>query len=259
MPASVPASPRPPAAFTVTSTSTAPIDAGAVPGILASCLGSDASQYHAVIAVRTPVASADIDGVVIAVNSANQYVQCESKGNKGKSRSVPATFINGRLWGAGHLVEFFDSLSAPAGAGQRLSLGAGHYTPEVAKVTISYGDDPTQYPTVMAGGAFVYTAAVSTSPDGNSFPRLPTSMPTTQTARRSTTRRHSPRPRTPASNFSGRSPRCCRGGRGGAGPEGRPATSSPGLGNGTGRGSAAREGAQRGEVDRGLGARALPG
>ncbi|MFC5890112.1 hypothetical protein RMN57_03865 [Kitasatospora sp. CM 4170] len=162
-----------PAAFTVTSTSTTPIDAGAVPGILASCLGSDASQYHAVIAVRTPVASADTDGVVIAVNSANQYVQCESKGNKGNSRSVPATFINDRLWGTGHLIEFFDSLSAPAGAGQRLSLGAGHYTPEVAKVTISYGDDPTQYPTVMAGGAFVYTAAVSTSPDGNSFPPAP--------------------------------------------------------------------------------------
>ncbi|MFD0345600.1 hypothetical protein ACFQ0M_04930 [Kitasatospora aburaviensis] len=134
--------------------------------------------------------------MVIAVNSANQYVQCESKGNKGNSRSVPATFINDRLWGTGHLIEFFDSLSAPAGAGQRLSPPGT--TPEVAKVTISYGDDPTQYPTVMAGGAFVYTAAVSTSPDGNSFPRPPTSMPTTQTARRSTTRRHSPRPRTPA-------------------------------------------------------------
>ncbi|MFF2149703.1 hypothetical protein ACFVWU_44920, partial [Kitasatospora sp. NPDC058190] len=37
VPASVPASPRPPAAFTVASTSTAPIDAGAVAGILASC------------------------------------------------------------------------------------------------------------------------------------------------------------------------------------------------------------------------------
>ncbi|MFF2144203.1 hypothetical protein ACFVWU_16220, partial [Kitasatospora sp. NPDC058190] len=38
---------------------------------------------------------------------------------------------------------------------------------------ISYGDDPTQYPTVMAGGAFVYTAAISTSLDGNSFPPAP--------------------------------------------------------------------------------------
>ncbi|MFF2565930.1 hypothetical protein ACFVUZ_40485, partial [Kitasatospora sp. NPDC058060] len=50
---------------------------------------------------------------------------------------------------------------------------AGHYTPDVAKVTISYGDDPTQYPAVMAGGAFVHTAAVSTNPDGNSFPPAP--------------------------------------------------------------------------------------
>ncbi|WP_406208747.1 hypothetical protein OH807_37440 [Kitasatospora sp. NBC_01560] len=173
-PASVPASPRPPAAFTVAGTSTTPIDAGAVAGILASCLGSDASQYHAVIAVRTPVASADTDGVVIAVNSANQYVQCESKGSKGTSRSVPATFINDRLWGTGHLIEFFDSFSTPAAtAGQRLSLGAGHYTPDVAKVTVSYGDDPTQYPTVMAGGAFVHTAAITTSTDPKAFPPAP--------------------------------------------------------------------------------------
>ncbi|WP_406097400.1 hypothetical protein [Kitasatospora purpeofusca] len=162
-----------PAVFTVAGTSTTPIDAGAVAGILASCLGSDASQYHAVIAVRTPVASADTDGVVIAVNSAGQYVQCESKGNNGRSSSVPATFINDRLWGTGHLIEFFDSFSTPAAAGQRLSLGAGHYTPDVAKVTVSYGDDPTQYPTVMAGGAFVHTAAIATSPDGNSFPPAP--------------------------------------------------------------------------------------
>ncbi|MEE1782457.1 hypothetical protein PUR71_05910, partial [Streptomyces sp. SP17BM10] len=79
-------SPRPSAAFGVTSTATAPVDAGAVAEILASCLGADASQYHPVIAVRTPVSSADTDGVVIAVNSAEQYVQCESKGHKGRSR-----------------------------------------------------------------------------------------------------------------------------------------------------------------------------
>ncbi|MEE1782663.1 hypothetical protein PUR71_06960, partial [Streptomyces sp. SP17BM10] len=134
---------------------------------------ADASQYHPVIAVRTPVSSADTDGVVIAVNSAEQYVQCESKGHKGRSRSVPATFINDRLWGTGHLIEYFDSFSSPAGAGQFLTLGAGHYTPDVAKVTISYGDDPTQYPAVMAGGAFVYTAAISTANDAKSFPPDP--------------------------------------------------------------------------------------
>ncbi|MGW4892715.1 hypothetical protein ACWEQL_10690 [Kitasatospora sp. NPDC004240] len=176
VPGSGPSVTRPtatPGAFTVTSTSTTPIDAKAVARILTSCLGSEASQYHAVIAVRTPVASADTDGVVVAVNSAEQYVQCESKGNKGTSRSVPATFINDRLWGTGHLIEFFDSFSTPAGAGQHLSLGAGHYTPDVAKVTISYGDDPTQYPAVMAGGAFVHTAAISTGHDGNSRPPAP--------------------------------------------------------------------------------------
>ncbi|WP_053111928.1 hypothetical protein [Kitasatospora sp. MY 5-36] len=170
---SVPASPHPPAAFTVTSTTTTPIEAGAVAGILGSCLGSEASQYQAVIAVRAPVASSDTDGVVVAVDSAGQYAQCESKGRTGHSISLPPTFINDRLWGAGHLVEFFDSFNTPTGAGQVLSLGAGHYTADVAKVTISYGDDPTQYPAVMAGGAFVYTAAVSTGPDADPFPPAP--------------------------------------------------------------------------------------
>ncbi len=137
--------------FTVTSTATTPIDAGAVAKILASCLGSDASKYHAVIAVRTPVASQDQDGVVIAVDSADQYVQCETKGDRGTSQDVPPTFINNRLWGTGHIVEYFDSIGEPVGQGRYLSLGAGHYTSDVAKITISYGDNPKQYPAVMAG------------------------------------------------------------------------------------------------------------
>ncbi|MEV8454634.1 hypothetical protein AB0467_23240 [Streptomyces sp. NPDC052095] len=164
---------RPAASSTVTSTATTPIDAGTVARILESCLGSEAPQFHSVIAVRTPVASPDTDGVVIAVNSADQYVQCESKGAKGTSMSVPPTFINDRLWGTGHLIEYFDSFSEPAGTGQSLSLGAGHYTPDVAKVTVSYGDDPKQYPTVMAGGAFVHTAAISTSNNPNTLPPTP--------------------------------------------------------------------------------------
>ncbi|MEV7602142.1 hypothetical protein AB0O91_32720 [Kitasatospora sp. NPDC089797] len=154
-------------AFTVDATATSPIDAGTTAKILASCLGSEASKYHAVIAVRTPVASPDEDGVVVAVNSGGQYVQCESKGDKGRSMSVPATFINDRLWGAGHLIEFFDSFSTPLGGGKSLSLGAGHYTSDVAKVTISYGDDAKQYPAVMAGGAFVYAATITTSAGEN--------------------------------------------------------------------------------------------
>ncbi|MFJ8473753.1 hypothetical protein [Kitasatospora sp. NPDC094011] len=167
------ASPRPSAAPTVISTATTPIDAETVSKILASCLGSEASQFDAVIAVRTPVASPNTDGVVIAVNSAKQYVQCESKGSKGRSRDVPATFINDRLWGVGHLISFFDTFGTPIGADQSLTVGAGHYTPDVAKVTISYGDDPTQYPAVMADGAFAYAAAITTGPTGNSGPPNP--------------------------------------------------------------------------------------
>ncbi|WP_236653735.1 hypothetical protein [Streptacidiphilus melanogenes] len=154
--------PSAPGAFTVISTATTPIDAGAVAEILASCLGPDASAYRAVIAVRTPAASQDWDGAVIAVDPGGQYVQCETKGNRGTSQDVPPTFINNRLWGAGRLVEYFDSIGGPAGQGRYLSLGAGHYTSDIAKITISYGDDPTQYPAAMAGGAFFYTAVFST-------------------------------------------------------------------------------------------------
>jgi hypothetical protein len=159
-----------PGTFTVTSERTTPIDAGTVGRILASCLGADASRYHAVIAVRTPVASRDWDGAVIAVDSGGQYVQCETKGHQGTSQDVPPTFINDRLWSPGHVVEFFDSLGAPAGQGQSVLRGAGHYTSDVAELTVSYGDDPTQYPAIMAGGAFFYTAAVSTGTTGSAPP-----------------------------------------------------------------------------------------
>jgi hypothetical protein len=155
-----------PDAFSITSGTTTPIDARTVARILASCLGSDASRFHAVAAVRAPIASQDWDGVVIAVDSADQYVQCESKGDKGNSQDSPPTFINNRLWGTGHMIEYFDSIREPAGKGQYVMLGAGHYTSDIAKITISYGDNPKQYPAVMAGGAFVYAAALSTDDPG---------------------------------------------------------------------------------------------
>ncbi|MFE9537218.1 hypothetical protein [Streptomyces sp. NPDC006691] len=147
--------------FTITDGTTTPIEAGDIGRILSSCLGPDASKYHAVVAERTPLASPDSDGVVVAVNSAKQYVQCQTKGDKGQSQDSPPTFINDRLWGTGHTVEYFDSVLQPAGKGKYLMLGAGHYTSAVAKITISYGDDPKQYPARMAGGAFVYGAALA--------------------------------------------------------------------------------------------------
>ena len=156
-----------PVSWTFTSGRTTPIAAGAVSKILASCLGSDASQYHSVIAVHTPIASKDTDGVVVAVNSAGQYVQCETKGDTGTSPDSPPTFINNRLWNAGHTIEFFDSIGEPVGQRQYLSLGAGHYTSNVAKITISYGSNPKEYPAIMAGGAFFY-ASDMTNASGSS-------------------------------------------------------------------------------------------
>lgn len=156
-----------PVSWTFVSGRTTPIAAGAVAKILASCLGSDASQYHSVIALRTPVASTDTDGVVVAVDSAGQYVQCETKGDRGASQDTPPTFINNRMWNAGHTIEFFDSFSESAGHGQYLSVGAGHYTSDVAKVTVSYGSDPKEYPTTMAGGAFFYASDMTGSTSGS--------------------------------------------------------------------------------------------
>ncbi|MEV0573269.1 MULTISPECIES: hypothetical protein [unclassified Streptomyces] len=150
-----------PDTYTVTSGKTTPIDAGTAARILASCLGSDASRFHSVVAVRTPVATKDWDGVVVAVDSAGQYVQCQSKGDKGSSQDHPPTFINNRLWGTGRTIGYFDSFGPTPGQKQGLVLGAGHYTSGIAKITVSYDDNPKQYPAVMAGGAFVYAAAVS--------------------------------------------------------------------------------------------------
>ncbi|WP_037571447.1 hypothetical protein [Phaeacidiphilus oryzae] len=157
--------------FTVISTATTPIESAAVARILASCLGSNAGEYHPAIAVRTPVASQDWDGAVVAVDSAGQYVQCETKGDRGTSSDVPPTFINNRLWGTGHVVEYFDSTGEQAGRGRYLSIGAGHYTSDVARITISYGESPKEHPAVMAGGAFFYTAAFSTG--GTPASKLP--------------------------------------------------------------------------------------
>ncbi|HEY9330847.1 MAG TPA: hypothetical protein VIS09_21825 [Streptomyces sp.] len=148
--------------FTITSATTTPIDAGTVSKILGSCLGPDASRFDAVVSERAPVASKNADGVVVAVDSASQYVQCESKGNKGNSPDSPPTFINDRLWGTGRMIGYFNSVMEPVGKGRYVMRGAGHYTSDVAKVTISYGDDPKQYPAAMAGGAFAYAAALST-------------------------------------------------------------------------------------------------
>ncbi|WP_193783552.1 hypothetical protein [Streptomyces sp. E5N91] len=166
---SSPGGTSPEADFTVTDATTTPIDAGTATRILSSCLGADASRYHAVVAVRTPLATEDWDGVVVAVDSAGQYVQCQSKGDKGTSQDSPPTFINDRLWGTGRIVEYFDSMLMPAGEGKYLSLGAGHYSSDVAKITVSYGEDPKQYPARMADGAFVYGAALS--PDTPPGPR----------------------------------------------------------------------------------------
>lgn len=156
-----------PVSWTFNSGKTTQIDAGTVARILASCLGSDASQYHAVIAVRTPIASQDWDGAVVAVNSAAQYVQCETKGDQGTSPDSPPTFINNRLWNAGHTIAFFDSISESAGKQRYLSLGAGHYTSDVAKITVSYGSDSTEYPAIMAGGAFFYASDMTAHTSGS--------------------------------------------------------------------------------------------
>ncbi|CAM5479580.1 hypothetical protein GCM10010329_29860 [Streptomyces spiroverticillatus] len=147
--------------FTVTSTKTTPIDAKATAKILATCLGKDASRYQPVVALRAPVAAPDQDGTVLAVDADKKYVECGAKGDKGTSSSHPPTFINDRLWSTGKQIAYFNSTGTPIGKRKQLVVGSGHYTEGIAKVTVSYGDDPKQYPTVMGGGAFAYAAELS--------------------------------------------------------------------------------------------------
>ncbi|MFD6246742.1 hypothetical protein [Streptomyces roseolus] len=157
-------------AFTLTSARTTPIDAPSVAKILETCLGADAPRYRAVVAARAPLASPARDGLVVAVDSSGTYVQCHSKGDKGSSQNFPPTFINDRLWGTGRFVEYFDSLGEVTGKGQYLMTGAGHYTADVARITISYGDQKKEYPAVMADGAFAYAAALTPdAPPGPSY------------------------------------------------------------------------------------------
>ncbi|WP_189953569.1 hypothetical protein [Streptomyces roseolus] len=159
-----------PGTFTLTSTRTTPMDTPTVTKILATCLGADAPRYRAVVAARAPLASPARDGLVVAVDSSGRYVQCHSKGDKGSSQNFPPTFINDRLWGTGRFVEYFDSLGEVAGKGQYLMTGAGHYTADVARITISYGDQEKEYPAVMADGAFAYAAALTPdAPPGPSY------------------------------------------------------------------------------------------
>ncbi|MEV5610886.1 hypothetical protein [Streptomyces sp. NPDC052225] len=148
-------------AFTITGARTTPIDKATTARILASCLGADAAQFRAVIAERAPLAAKTSDGLVVAVNSAGQYAQCGTKGDTGSSQAHPPTFINDRLWGTGRIISYFDSTMETDGAGHFLMVGAGHYTSDVAKVTISFGDKKKEYPAVMADGAFAYAAAVT--------------------------------------------------------------------------------------------------
>ncbi|WP_161302928.1 hypothetical protein [Streptomyces sp. SID5785] len=155
--------------FTVTSTRTTPIPAGTVARILSSCLGASAAQYDPVIALRAPAASPTADGVVLAVDSAGQYVQCATKGDRGTSLAHPPTFINNRLWGTGRTIAYFDSTFERGDNEQFVAVGAGHYTAQVAKVTVSFGDSPQEYPARMSDGAFAYATALT--PDTPPGPR----------------------------------------------------------------------------------------
>ncbi|MER5945009.1 hypothetical protein ABT127_02975 [Streptomyces sp. NPDC001904] len=150
-----------PNAFTITPGKLPPIGAGSVARILSSCLGQDAARFHSVLAVHTPVAAPSADGVVIAVNSSGQYAQCQTKGDKGSSMSSPPTFINDRLWSTDRTIEYFDSTMEPTGERSFLVAGAGHYASGVAKVTVSYGDKPAEYPALMADGAFFYASTLT--------------------------------------------------------------------------------------------------
>ncbi|MFJ4717119.1 hypothetical protein [Streptomyces sp. NPDC088785] len=153
--------PADPKGYTIDAATTTPIPAGSVAKILSSCLGADAARFHSVLAVRTSVRSADVDGVVVAVDSAGAYAQCQTRGDRGSSTSHPATFINDRLWSTDRRIEYFDSARERVDPTRFLLTGAGHYASDVAKITVSYGEKAREYPVLMSGGAFFYAAGLT--------------------------------------------------------------------------------------------------
>jgi hypothetical protein len=138
----------------ITAAPLLPLPADRVAKILHSCLGADASKFHAVVAVNTSVATKRQDAVVVASDSGNGAVVCTALGDTG-TRDISS---QGTAYSP---ITEFDSGSDFNTAAQTggepttyLLTDVGHYSEDVAKVTVSYGDEAKQIPAVMKDGIF---------------------------------------------------------------------------------------------------------
>ena len=142
------------------------LTADRVAKILASCLGSDASRFHAVIAVSTAIATTDEDGYVIAKNDGGKFAECSAHGDVGRPGDGGGADINLLPTQAGGAVQMFSGgtdFNTPGTDGTPTSylvINSGHVSSAVVKVTITYGTERKQYPAILEGGA--YYLSVST-------------------------------------------------------------------------------------------------
>jgi hypothetical protein len=141
--------------------------AGRVGRILASCLGSDAPKYHAVIAVGTAIATRNEDGYVVAKNDAGKFAVCSALGDVGRQADGDGKDVNLKPTVADGAVQVLDEgtdFATPGTDGgtptSYLVINSGHVSSKVAKVTISYGTESQQYPAIVRDGA--YFLSVST-------------------------------------------------------------------------------------------------
>jgi hypothetical protein len=158
-----------PTAPVITVGTQAPIPADQVTAILHSCMGDEANNLTALVAVRTAIATKNQDGVVIAVDKQGRYVECHTRAAVGETYNKPPYFtVTERPGERGNAsIQPFDEGGDANVAGPKTELmtNAGHYAAGVTRVTVSYGTEAKEYPALMKDG--VYFLSVSTPVDPN--------------------------------------------------------------------------------------------
>jgi hypothetical protein len=146
-----------------------PIPADQIAAILKSCLGDDAAKVTPVVAEHTAIATTQQDGIVVARDGQGRYVVCHVLGTAGRSSSQPPYHTLDQQPGVAgsDQIQDIDSggdLNTP-GQKTQLTTSVGHYGTKVARVTISYGTNPAEYPALMKDGVFFLSVSTAAQPD----------------------------------------------------------------------------------------------
>ncbi|GAA1975318.1 hypothetical protein [Catenulispora subtropica] len=126
--------------------------------VLASCAPSG-GPWQPVIAVKTAVATANVDSMVIGTNAKHEYVFCDGLGNAGHADQSPSALTMATIRnGNSHLKEY-DGGTDSSDRKNYLMYNWGLVGPEVARVTVSYGTEKREAPARLVGGAYLLTVS----------------------------------------------------------------------------------------------------